>query len=412
MANNTDWRETMGPPFEIPEDPEYDVSEIKQPTMQTPAHAEMFNEIFQRLIINTAAVKKLAESKAAEVSEFEPVETRENIESGDSMAVILGKLSKWLEDLKQVAFSGDYDDLQNIPTEFPPASHDHDGQYPTVEDIEAALEGKSDTDHTHTASQVGAATSNHSHNYAASSSSGGAALNAEKLGGVAAGSYATQAWVQQDEVIHKGIMLSNTGDDATADGSGGKPFKTIGAALKKYRNAKIYFGAVGGVYTFAETITVANRTLLFGNGTWHMKGTIYLFDSNLMWQNCTVNWYAGYSHISPQGVCGFMFGDYFHIAFKALAQDGSAPTTDVSVIHARNSDMDTNSTQCPFMVASAYRFNLGTHLKLFTTPTNGVNSPLIVLWRAQETTITQGAYLYNTSTAMDQIGTSGVYVLK
>ena len=95
MAEKKDWRETMGAPFEESENPEYNVSGIRKTTTDTPAHADMLNGIVQGLIDNTAAVKKVAESKAAGTPEFEEAETLENIQSGESMPGILGKLKKW-----------------------------------------------------------------------------------------------------------------------------------------------------------------------------------------------------------------------------------------------------------------------------------------------------------------------------
>ena len=56
-----DWRETMGAPFAEAEEPQYDVGAIRRATTDTPAHAEMFNGVFQQLIDNTAAVKRMAE---------------------------------------------------------------------------------------------------------------------------------------------------------------------------------------------------------------------------------------------------------------------------------------------------------------------------------------------------------------
>ena len=123
--NNPTWQDTMGPPFEEPENPEYDVAAIQKTTTDTPAHAEVFNSIFQKLVNNTAAVKKLAESRAEAVPEFEQAEILENINSGDTMTGILGKLKKWFASLRQVAWSGEYSDLENIPSAFPPASHTH-----------------------------------------------------------------------------------------------------------------------------------------------------------------------------------------------------------------------------------------------------------------------------------------------
>ena len=140
-----------------------------------------------------------------------------------------------------------------------------------------------------------------------------------------------------------------------------------------------------------------------------MKGLIYLYSSFLAWQNCTVNWYAGFGHIKMQGMCGFMFGDYYQVEFKALAQDGTKATGTVPVITAFNSDVnDKIKGQGSFAAATAYRFKMNAHVMLFSSAFGG----LMVLWRPVETTIFEGAKLYNNSVAMDQIGTSGVYVLR
>lgn len=47
---------------------------------------------------------------------FSEASTRTNIASGDTFATILGKIKKFFTDLKAVAFSGDYTDLNNTPT--------------------------------------------------------------------------------------------------------------------------------------------------------------------------------------------------------------------------------------------------------------------------------------------------------
>ena len=47
---------------------------------------------------------------------FTEAVTRTNIASGDTFATILGKIKKFFTDLKTVAFSGDYNDLDNLPT--------------------------------------------------------------------------------------------------------------------------------------------------------------------------------------------------------------------------------------------------------------------------------------------------------
>lgn len=41
---------------------------------------------------------------------------RDNITSGSTLAVLMGKIKKWFSDLKAVAFSGSYNDLSNTPT--------------------------------------------------------------------------------------------------------------------------------------------------------------------------------------------------------------------------------------------------------------------------------------------------------
>lgn len=58
--------------------------------------------------------------------------TRVKPTSGEKLSTIVGKIVKWLADLKTVAFSGSYNDLNNIPSTFNPATHTHTiivGQY-------------------------------------------------------------------------------------------------------------------------------------------------------------------------------------------------------------------------------------------------------------------------------------------
>lgn len=216
------WEDTMGEPFVVPENPLYDATGIKRPTTNTPAHAAMFNEIFQRFITNTAAVKAIADSKAGtdiataarngllskedkakfdaavesiaslgaifgkgaaggdlqgnypnptinpeKLAGIKPAFTqsgsRANITSGDSLAVALGKISKMYADLKNVAWSGSYADLSAKPSSFPPSSHTHDDRYYTESEMNTKLNAKANANHAHTAAQVGAAAASHTH---------------------------------------------------------------------------------------------------------------------------------------------------------------------------------------------------------------------------------------------------------
>lgn len=47
---------------------------------------------------------------------FAEAETRTNIVSGETIAILFGKIKKWFSDLKAVAFTGSYTDLTNKPT--------------------------------------------------------------------------------------------------------------------------------------------------------------------------------------------------------------------------------------------------------------------------------------------------------
>lgn len=47
---------------------------------------------------------------------FSEAYSRANINSGESIFAILGKIKKWYSDLKTVAFSGNYNDLSNKPS--------------------------------------------------------------------------------------------------------------------------------------------------------------------------------------------------------------------------------------------------------------------------------------------------------
>ena len=50
---------------------------------------------------------------------------RENIKSGEKHSTLFGKIARYFADLKMVAFTGDYNDLNGKPLSFPPSSHQH-----------------------------------------------------------------------------------------------------------------------------------------------------------------------------------------------------------------------------------------------------------------------------------------------
>jgi hypothetical protein len=56
-------------------------------------------------------------------------------------------------DLPQ-GFSGDYEDLTNVPDVFTPSEHNHDDRYYTETEVDTKLGGKADTTHNHTKSQI------------------------------------------------------------------------------------------------------------------------------------------------------------------------------------------------------------------------------------------------------------------
>ena len=98
--------------------------------------------------------------------------------TGEKLSGIIGKIVKWLSDLKAVAFSGSYNDLSNKPTSM---------KNPNALTIslngtsQGAYDGSEAKSVNVTADSVGAASASHTHNYAGSSSAGGNANAAVKL---------------------------------------------------------------------------------------------------------------------------------------------------------------------------------------------------------------------------------------
>lgn len=56
---------------------------------------------------------------------FTQAGTRENIRSGEKHKTLFGKIAKYFSDLKLVAFTGSYNDLQDKPSNLAPAAHRH-----------------------------------------------------------------------------------------------------------------------------------------------------------------------------------------------------------------------------------------------------------------------------------------------
>ncbi|MGP1563003.1 hypothetical protein [Filifactor alocis] len=83
-----------------------------------------FGNIEQKV---TEGVEKLDVS--GKQIEFAEASTRTLPKTGDTLKVIVSKLTKFLSDLKTVAFTGKYSDLTSVPESFPPAAHNHDDIY-------------------------------------------------------------------------------------------------------------------------------------------------------------------------------------------------------------------------------------------------------------------------------------------
>ena len=67
---------------------------------------------------------KQTDTKDRTVS-FTQAGTRENIRSGEKHKTLFGKIAKYFSDLKPVAFTGSYNDLQDKPSNLAPAAHRH-----------------------------------------------------------------------------------------------------------------------------------------------------------------------------------------------------------------------------------------------------------------------------------------------
>lgn len=93
----------------------------------TVAYRAFTLEDYRRLCANIDALfsEKLATNGEASNTAvaFTQASTRENVNTGETLAVLVGKLAKWYSDLKGVAWSGSYNDLSNRPGSMTPTAH-------------------------------------------------------------------------------------------------------------------------------------------------------------------------------------------------------------------------------------------------------------------------------------------------
>ena len=84
-------------------------------------------EDYRRLCVNidTLFSEKLNSNGAASSATvaFTAAATRANVATGETLAIIVGKIAKWYADLKNVVWSGSYNDLTNRPQSMPPTAH-------------------------------------------------------------------------------------------------------------------------------------------------------------------------------------------------------------------------------------------------------------------------------------------------
>ena len=93
----------------------------------TVAYRAFTLEDYRRLCVNidTLFSEKLNSNGAASSATvaFTAAATRANVATGETLAIIVGKIAKWYADLKNVAWSGSYNDLTNRPQSMPPTAH-------------------------------------------------------------------------------------------------------------------------------------------------------------------------------------------------------------------------------------------------------------------------------------------------
>lgn len=97
--------------------------EIRTAITNSIAATNAANEAKKAADLAAEAARKAAEAAGAYVLgdisgktvKFTEAEGRENINTGESTATMFGKIKKWFADLKNIAFTGNYSDLLNVP---------------------------------------------------------------------------------------------------------------------------------------------------------------------------------------------------------------------------------------------------------------------------------------------------------
>lgn len=87
---------------------------------------------------------------------FTESEEKTNVESGDTLSVLFGKIRKWFSSFAKVAFSGKFADLKEVPDTFTPSNHSHSSSEITESDPTVSDWAKASTKPKYTADEVGA----------------------------------------------------------------------------------------------------------------------------------------------------------------------------------------------------------------------------------------------------------------
>lgn len=119
--------------------------EMEKLTPDTPAHSDVFNSRYGQLLDNDAFLhEELSHAKENETvlsknklektgdasnvtNAFSAASTRTNLTTGEKLSISLGKIKRWLADLKEVAFTGKipWADVTEKPSSYPPSAHTH-----------------------------------------------------------------------------------------------------------------------------------------------------------------------------------------------------------------------------------------------------------------------------------------------